>query len=86
MKTRTTYDAAGEVRGKERTRKNVVGKKPGSNKAVLDHCDEMEDLKKKGYEAEGGKAYREANKRIQKAVKKTKEDWKLFKVRRWKLP
>ena len=29
----------------------------------------------KGYEAEGAKQYREANKRIQKAVKKAKEDW-----------
>ena len=29
----------------------------------------------KKYEAEGAKQYREANKRIQKAVKKAKEDW-----------
>ena len=29
----------------------------------------------KQYEAEGAKQYREANKRIQKAVKKAKEDW-----------
>ena len=32
-------------------------------------------MKKKRYEAEGGKEYREANRRIQKAVKKAKEDW-----------
>ena len=32
-------------------------------------------MKKKRYEAEGAKEYREANKRIQKAVKKAKEDW-----------
>ena len=31
-------------------------------------------MKKKPYEAEGAKPYREANKRIQKAVKKS-EDW-----------
>ena len=31
--------------------------------------------KKKRYEAEGAKEYREANKRIQKAVKKAKENW-----------
>ena len=37
-------------------------------------CDER-DLKKKRYEAEGAKEYREANKRIQKAVTKAKEDW-----------
>ena len=32
-------------------------------------------MKKKRYEAEGAKEYRKANKRIQKAVKKAKEDW-----------
>ena len=30
---------------------------------------------KKRYEAEGAKEYREASKRIQKAMKKAKEDW-----------
>ena len=38
-------------------------------------CDERRDLKKKRYEAEEAKEYREANRRIQKAVKKAKEDW-----------
>ena len=38
-------------------------------------CDERRDLTKKRYEAEGAKEYREANKRIQNAVKKAKEDW-----------
>ena len=42
---------------------------------MLDLCDERRDLKKKGYEAEGEKEYREANRRVQKAVKKAKEDW-----------
>ena len=42
---------------------------------VLDLCDERRDLKKKWYEAEGAKEYREANRMIQKAVKKAKEDW-----------
>ena len=32
-------------------------------------------MKKKRYEAEGAKEYREANRRIQKAAKKAKEDW-----------
>ena len=32
-------------------------------------------MKKNGYEAEGAKAYREGNKKIQKAVKKAKKDW-----------
>ena len=65
----TTYntavtDAACEILGKERRRK-----KPWVTKDVLDLCDERRDLKKKRYEAEGAKEYREANKRIQKAVK-----------------
>ena len=50
-------------------------KKPWITKDVLDLCDETRDLKKKRYEAERAKAYRETNKRIQKAVKKVKEDW-----------
>ena len=33
------------------------------------------DLKTKWYEAEGAKEYREANRMVQKAVKKAKEDW-----------
>ena len=72
--TITTYntavtDAASEILGKERCRK-----KPWVTKDVLDLCDERRDLKKR-YEAEGAKKYREANRRIQKAVKKAKEDW-----------
>ena len=43
-------------------------------KDVLDLCDERRDLKKR-YEAEGAKEYREANRRVQEAVKKAKEDW-----------
>ena len=71
----TTYntavtDAASEILGKERRRK-----KPWVTKDVLDLCDERRGLKKKRYEAEGAKEYREANRRIQKAVKKAKEDW-----------
>ena len=44
-------------------------------KDVLDLCDERRDLKKKRYEAEEAKEYREENRRNQKAVKKAKEDW-----------
>ena len=70
----TTYntavtDAANEILGKECRRK-----KPWVTKDVLDLCDERRDLKKR-YEAEGAKEYREANRRIQKAAKKAKEDW-----------
>ena len=71
----TTYntaviDAAGEIPGKEHRRK-----KPWVTKDVLDLCGERRDLKKKRYEAEGAKEYREANRRIQRAMKKAKEDW-----------
>ena len=71
----TTYntavtDAASEILGKERRRR-----KQWVTKDVLDLCDERRDLKKKRYEAEGAKEYREANRRVQKAVKKAKEDW-----------
>ena len=45
----------------------------GGNHGV--HVHVRRDLKKKRYEAEGAKEYREANRRIQKAVKKAKEDW-----------
>ena len=70
----TTYntavtDAASEILGKELRRK-----KPWVNKDNLDLCDERRDFKKKRYEAEGAKEYREANRRVQKAVKKAKED------------
>ena len=70
----TTYntgvtDAASEILGKERHRK-----KPRITKDVLDLSGERRDLKKKRYEAEGAKEYREANRGIQKAVKKAKED------------
>ena len=41
-------------------------------KDVLDICDKRRDLKEKRYEAEGAKEYSEANRRIQKAVKKAK--------------
>ena len=48
-------------------------KKIWITKDVLDLCDERRDLKMRRYATEGAKIYREANKRIQKAVKKTKE-------------
>ena len=53
--------------------RNVGGKSHGSPKMFSTSV--MRDFKKKRYEAEGAKEYREANRRIQKAVKKAKEDW-----------
>ena len=66
----TTYkiavtDAASDILGKEHRKE-----KSSVTKDILDHCDERKDLKKKRYETEGAIQYREANKRIQKAVKK----------------
>ena len=71
----TTYNtavtnAASGILEKERRRKKLW-----VTKDVLGLSDERRDLKKKWYEAERAKEYREANKRIQKAVKKAKEDW-----------
>ena len=44
----------------------------------LKFCDNADfkqsKIKEEGYEAEGVREYREANRRIQKAVKKAKED------------
>ena len=68
----TTYNTVETVRYLGR---NVAGKKLWVTKDVLYLCDERRDLNKKRYEAEGVKEYREANKRIQKSVKKAKEDW-----------
>ena len=51
-------DAASEILGKESRRK-----KPWVTKNVLDICNERRYLKKKRYEAEGAKKYREANRR-----------------------
>ena len=62
-------DAASDKLGKERRRK-----RPWVTKDVLVLCDERRDLMKKRYEAKWAKEYREANRRIQKAVKKAKED------------
>ena len=52
-----------------------LGRKPWVTRDHLDLCDERRDLKKKRYEVEGAKEYREADKKIQMAVKKAKEDW-----------
>ena len=70
----TTYntaipDAASEILKKKRRRK-----RPWVTKDTLDLCGERRFLKKKRYEAERAKEYREANRKIQKAVKKAKED------------
>ena len=63
-------DAATEILGKERRRK-----RRWVTRDVLVLCDERRDLQKKWYEAEGAKEYREANNKIQEALKKAKEDW-----------
>ena len=52
--------------------RNVDGKREKAmvTKDVLDLSDERKDLKKKRCEAQGAKEYREANRRIQNAIKK----------------
>ena len=62
-------DGISEILGNERPMK-----KQWVTRHVLGLCDKRRDLKKR-YEAEGEKKYREANKRIQKAVKRSKKDW-----------
>ena len=49
-------------------------KKPWVTRAVLDLCDESRDLKKRLCKEEGAKEYRTASKRVQKVLKKAKED------------
>ena len=63
-------DAASQILGKERRMKKRL-----VTRDVLDFCDERRDLMKKRYVAKEAKEYMEANKWIQKAVKKAKEDW-----------
>ena len=70
----TTYsaavtDAALDILGQVRRRKM-----PWVTRNVLALCDERRDFKKKRYEAGGAEEYREANKKIQKAVKKAQEN------------
>ena len=60
-------------------------KKPWVAKDVLDLCDERRDLKKKQYEAEKAKEFREAYKRIQKAVKKQSRTGQVLSTRRTEL-
>ena len=57
--------------------RNVAGKRHGSPKMFSTSVMRGEIWRRSGmrYEAEGAKEYREANRRIQKAVKKAKEDW-----------
>ena len=70
LQSSSETDAASEILGKERGRK-----KPWVAIDILDLCDERRDLKKKRYKTEGAREYRKEKKRIQKAVKKAKEDW-----------
>ena len=63
-------DAASEI-----LVQRTLDEKTCITKDVLDLCGEGRDLKKRRCEAEGAKAYRKACKRLQKVVKKVKEDW-----------
>ena len=56
-------DTASEIFGKE---------KPWVTSDVLDLCHERRDSKKGRYAEEGSREYREANKRVKKALKKAR--------------
>ena len=73
-------DTASESVGKERRRKM-----PLVTGDVLDLNDGRRDSNKRRYEAEGAEEYKEAKKRLQRAVKKAKEDWIVLSARRSKL-
>ena len=45
-------------------------------KDVFDLCDHRRDLKKKQYNADGAKEYMEENRRIHKALKEAKGNWR----------
>ena len=71
----TTYNTAMTDTVTEILGKDCQRKEPWITKDLLYLCDDRKELKKRWYEAEGAKAYWEANKRIQKVVKKAKENW-----------
>ena len=70
----TTYNTAVTDAASGKLGKKGRRKKPWVTKDVLDLCDERRDLKKKRYETKVVKEFREASRRVQKAVKKAKED------------
>ena len=67
----TTYNIAAT----DTASKGITQKKNWVTRDVLDLSGERRDLKKRRYEEEGAKEYRKANKKVQKALKKEKEDW-----------
>ena len=71
----TTYNTAMTGEASEKLGIECLRKQPWITNDVLDVYDERKDLKKRRYEAEGAKAYMEAIKRLQKAVKRATEDW-----------
>ena len=70
----TTYNTAVTDAASEILRQRRRRKESWVTKDVRDLCDERRDLKKKRYETEGANEYNEANKRIQKAVKKANNE------------
>ena len=71
----TTYNTAVTDTAIEILEKICCRKKHWVTSNVLDLCDERRDLKRRRYEDKGAKEYRKANKMVQKALKKAKEDW-----------
>ena len=60
-------ETASEILCKHRQRK-----KTWVTAEILDPCDKMRELRKKGFEPEGSEKYREVNSNIKKCMKKAK--------------
>ena len=64
---RTVTEAASEIVGKPRQKKN-----PWVTAEILDLCDRRRELRKKQFETEGSEKYKEVNSNITKCTKKAK--------------
>ena len=63
-------ETAREILGKHRQKKN-----PWITAEILDLCNKRRELRKKRFEPEGPKKYKEVNNVITRCIKKTKENW-----------
>ena len=70
----TTYNTSVTDTASEILLKEYGRKKSWKTRDVLDLCAERRDLKKRRCEEEGAKEYRKANKGVQIALKKAKEE------------
>ena len=52
-----------------------IDRKKGVTAEIPDLCDERRELRKKRFEPEGSKKYKEVNNNIKRCMKKIKENW-----------